>query len=263
MVDGFANQLFEEMNALNINQGEIKKFQTVFDELIRNAFNHGCKEEQGCKVKIKCTYSVWFIKVEISDTGKGFDFNHQLVQTDTDIHGLQVVRRLANRISANRKGNSLTALLLNTQELNFSTDVEKYRNKEILTIKVNSQKTWSYTTASWKPISDTTTLANQNLVLIDFIDVTEPVEFTTHDRRKMGKMFTEFQAHDNKFYAIIVNADIWLEYDLAESDSDRARYFPDKAIDKNSNGFVKAKNWLVKQSTKKQKRKPKKRKTEA
>jgi len=209
-VSGFANALIADMKTSSLSENEIKKFETVFGELVRNAFRHGCNEAVDCKVSINCTYCPWFVALEISDTGRGFDTANALLQKDDDTHGLQLVKRIAFRLTTNKKGNSLTALMIAEPALQILPRVEKYRGAEILVLPVVDRYDWSYLIADWEPLRDAVKHAAQKLILVDC----SQVHWSTEAIREMKHMVKEFKEYGDRFFALVVDhkADLWFDF---------------------------------------------------
>ncbi|RLC74694.1 MAG: hypothetical protein DRI81_13370 [Chloroflexi bacterium] len=113
-VDAFVNHLLDELRSTGVSNEKVEKFQIVFFELVNNAFEHGCKFRRKCRVAVRCTYSRWFIRLEIADSGKGFDLEktlYTLSQASTSDssqlpHGLQIVKKLTYGLHTNKKGNT-------------------------------------------------------------------------------------------------------------------------------------------------------------
>ena len=149
-VSEFANYLLSEMQTVGIASEEVRKFETVFTELIHNAFEHGCQESNNCKIRIRCDYSRWFIRLEVSDQGKGFDFNKELQAEYDELHGLKLVKSLAYKFKANKKGNVLTVFLISRDKIKTQTSIERYQGKTILCIDISSRAAWNYLVESWE-----------------------------------------------------------------------------------------------------------------
>lgn len=249
-VMNFANALINDMKALNVSENDIKRFKTVFDELIRNAFEHGCHAVKKCRVSINCTYSRWFIALEVSDSGEGFDFSEALAFQGDNTHGLQLVDKLAFKLTANKKGNSLTALLISEPVLRILPRIEECCGKEILVLRVVDEQDWNYMIADWEPLRNAVKRASQNLVLIDCSDIT----WITKVGRTMKHMIGEFKTSRDRFFALIVDHEAEDTFDFSRLNSSNFKVFiigssfsyQDKLAhyDNQDEGLWAAKEWL-------------------
>ncbi len=178
----YANSLLSEFEKIGLSANKVSDFNVVFSELVNNAFEHGCNFTDKCHVKITCTYSRWFIQLQVSDSGKGFNLASQVNTDDfwkhfeqdktSTKHGLQIVNNLAIRLYTNKKGNSVTAILSGQDSMSVTPAIQKYKNQELLIIHIDSEQAWHYVVADWKPLLRIVhSYENKDLVLIDATDV--------------------------------------------------------------------------------------------
>ena len=60
------------------NDNEFKDVRFLYNEIVTNAFEHGLKNITDGQVKIKMTLTPAYMKLEVTDNGKGFDLNQEL-----------------------------------------------------------------------------------------------------------------------------------------------------------------------------------------
>jgi anti-sigma regulatory factor (Ser/Thr protein kinase) len=232
-VNEFANYILNELQVIGIGTEGISQFETIFTELIHNAFQHGCKESSSCKIKVMCEYSRWFIMLEVSDTGKGFDFEEELNTEYDDLHGLKLIKNLAYKFKANRKGNILTVFLINKDNIETQTSIEKYKGKGILYVNIVSREKWHYLIESWEPLREVVESSSQNLVLIDCTKV----RWVTKRASEADKIAKNFRGNPNRRYALVINLDS-AGFKLSRLNSPNFRVF-------DSHQLEIAKQWLV------------------
>lgn len=103
------------------NENELKDVRFLYNEIVSNAFEHGIKNIDNGVVKIKMTLTPFYIKLEVTDNGKGFDLNQELVKQgafEGDIeksHGLSFVCRLTPEISQSKTEENHTVIVLRKQ----------------------------------------------------------------------------------------------------------------------------------------------------
>jgi len=231
----FANYLLGELKNLGASNELVNRFQIVFTELVNNAFKHGCKHDKKCKVSIRCTYSQWFIRLEISDSGEGFHFNPDRQYVD-EPHGLDVVQKLTYKFITNKKGNVITAFIAGHDSLNAIHNIERYKGQEILVINVTSRIEWHYMISDWEPLRRALEYATQRLILINCIEV----PWSTEVSRKSKRTIKEFQ-DPQKFYALVVHYEIAGAFDLDTLNSDNFKVF------EHYYDTTAAKQWLIQQ----------------
>ena len=239
-VAGFANALLTDIRDLNISETEVRKLKIVFDELVRNAFEHGCKETKGCKVKIKCTYSPWFIILEVSDAGSGFDFEKALSVQD-EAHGLQLVNDLAFRLTYDKKSNLLTTLIMNEPLLQILPRVELHREKEILILTIVDERDWNYLIADWEPLRNAVQLSSQVLILIDCSDL----DWVTKAGRIMKKIIREFKEYEDRRFALVVEGEADRYFDFSQLNAANFKVFVSHRWSSRKDEIWAAKEWLT------------------
>lgn len=233
----FANHLLNDLKTLEVDSEEIEKFRLVFTELINNAFEHGCKNAKNCRVTIRCDYSRWFIRLEVSDSGKGFDFGTALSQQreTSEHHGLLVVSKSAHHFKANKKGNTLTALLVNNNEVRIFPTVQKYKGQSLLFIKVEDKSDWYYMISDWEPLKRAVASASQKLILIDCTETS----WSTDKLSETKRMITGFKQQKGVFYALVVRSSIYQIFDFSNLTTENFKVFYDD--------LESAKQWLYEQ----------------
>lgn len=204
----------------------------MFTELIHNAFQHGCKESGNCRIKVVCDYSSWFIRLEVSDTGKGFNLEEELKTEYSELHGLQLVKNIAYKLKSNKKGNVLTVFLINQDKIQTQASIEKYKGKAILSINIVSREKWYYLIESWEPLKEVVENSSQDLILIDCTKV----RWATKRSSEAEKVVKDFRANPNKRYALVINMIEARDFKLERLNSPNFRVFSQLEI---------AKQWLT------------------
>lgn len=114
----FATKLLDS-KGWDANQINTVRFACL--ELIRNAFEHGLKDNEGGKVHIRISASSDFFEINIKDPGIGFDLNQELKRQGADdpnsktCHALGIAYRRGVELSQKAGPNSITALIRNKQ----------------------------------------------------------------------------------------------------------------------------------------------------
>lgn len=256
-IDSFANFLLNCLKEAGVSNEKIEKFQIVFSELVDNAFRHGCKGARRCVVRIRCTFSRWFIRLEVSDSGKGFNLEKALERSKRDevLHGLNVVKSICYEIRTNRKGNVVTAFIAGQDHLGIIPVVENYRGVEILRVVIEDSA-WHVASIDWKPLVHAVENAKQALVLVDF---SRSFIGTTARLRELSTMVDRESSADDhqgipprkrsysvnlppKFYAVLVRP-VVLESFASHLETSSFKFFKYDEEDK-------AKDWLLEQATK-------------
>lgn len=241
----FVNHLLNELKTSGVSSEKISNFQTVLAELINNAFEHGCKHSKNCEITVQIIYSRWFIHLQVTDTGNGFDLSKKLAEQTIDYydnkpkirHGLQVVKNLSYKLDANKSGNSITAILAGQDSLDIIPSVEEYEGQDLFIISVTAESDWYYMIADWKPILHAVENVKQNLILIDC----QQIRWNTKSGREMVKVTTELSSQYNKFFALLVDDDATNLFDLDAFNTDNLQTFLNKSH---------ARDWLVGNSKK-------------
>lgn len=215
----FINTLLRDFKQIGMSSREIKKFTVVFNELIHNAFDHGCKKNKKCKVTVRCTYSPWFVRIEVADNGAGFDFD-EIIENAEEGHGLTIVKKLSYRIMSNKKGNAITAYLVD-DKLRIRSAVEKYRGYEFLVVKVVSPAEWSYLVTTWEPLHRVVKHASQKLVIIDC----SRVHWATISMREFDGVVSEYKAQPGRAFALIVSQFTYETFDVSNFKGDNFHVF--------------------------------------
>lgn len=246
MVAGFVNTLIRDMQNLGVSKNIVERFEIIFDELTRNAFTHGCQENRKCRVRMKCTYSPWFIVFSITDGGTGYDFQTISSIKDDDRHGLQIVGDLANQLIVNKKGNTINITIMSNPVLEITPEVVKYKGKEILILKIENRKEWNYLTEDWYPLKHAVNNAAQRLFIIDCSAISFP---TLVFRIRIKSILQEFKEHKNKYIALVVNGRMYGLYDFSRFNSSNLQVFSDYSPNQNDD-LLEAKKWLSVRATK-------------
>jgi anti-sigma regulatory factor (Ser/Thr protein kinase) len=216
------DDLLGQLSRLGTSKNLREDFQTVFSELVANAFEHGCKHSPKGKVKISCTYSKWFVHLEVQDNGHGFDLEHILKHSKTTRHGLYTIKKIVYRLSSNSKGNVLTAILIDN-ELGLETQIEKYEGHEVLMINVLFEYEWEMLIKDWKPLISQVKHAPQNLVLIDC----SKIRWSSRGIIRFEGVAADFKTNLDKVYALVINKDASSRYDLSRLNDKKLMVFVD------------------------------------
>ena len=139
-LDEFIKTIEFELRLKGYPEDKIEDIKTVVTELVYNGIEHGCKTKQGedGNVKVVATILSNSFKVIVEDSGKGFDYEKVLKETeDKKEQGIQKVRQLSDRLTYKGKGNIVEAVILKgdkqEEEEPFSfEDVEFWQDIAIL-----------------------------------------------------------------------------------------------------------------------------------
>lgn len=238
-VNAFANSLFSEVETIGLSQEKIHKCQTVFSELVNNAFKHGCKSKPNCFVNIDCIYSRWFVEIEVRDEGQGFNLAKVLESSAIDRQrrsGLQLVRDLADNLSTNPKGNTVTALIASADRITVETSVEKHGKTELGVITLDEQNDWHFLNASWGPLQRALNRVKQKYVLVTW---KSGIKKNPWDTGRLGRFIgvvTGCQLHSERYYSFVINVD-WVFQDLENLKWSANVHFSDNERD--------AREWLI------------------
>lgn len=93
------------------------KLRIAVSEALANAIHYGNADQRGKIVQVRADIDAWGVTVQVTDEGRGFD--PELVPDPTLPHtiesptgrGIFLIRQLADQVSFNEKGNSVTLML--------------------------------------------------------------------------------------------------------------------------------------------------------
>lgn len=244
-VEAFANFLLEELKTCGVSTEKSDKFRIVLYELINNAFEHGCKYASSCRVAVRCTYSRWFIRLEVADSGKGFDLDQVLndyaqvasSESKQPPHGLQVVRDLTYKLQINKTGNIVTAFLSSQDTMNIIPAIEDFDGQKIYVIHVRSERDWYHIAASWEPLERALENNVYDLVLLDCLFV----RYNTRQFRDMTPLADKLGEQRWRHFALVVDHGDAKYFHMSNLDTWNLHVFNDSQT-------VDARQWLVKQA---------------
>ncbi len=96
---------------------QLVNLRVALSEALSNAIIYGNESDRTKKVRLRASVDAWTIKVQITDEGPGFDHSEKRDPTHDDAieqssgRGLFLLRQLADDVSFNEIGNSLTLTL--------------------------------------------------------------------------------------------------------------------------------------------------------
>jgi anti-sigma regulatory factor (Ser/Thr protein kinase) len=225
----------------------IDNFGIVFSELVSNAFEHGCKDNPSGRVKLRITYSRWFILLDVQDSGAGFNLQETLAASQGEPHGLGVVKQLTYRLTSNKKGNRLTALIAGPDELDIQATVESYKGSDILNVEVASNF-WSRSRVNWAPVRLAIERHPQTLVLINAVQF----DWASGAARRVSGVkvltlrlpgSTPPPKDKERYYALCVTGRHASLFDLDRLNSETFRVFRDEEAGNDP------KDWLTEQAS--------------
>lgn len=177
-VGPFLNNLMANIRKSGVAEQQVNRFVRIFNELMENAFRHGCNEKKKGTVKVVCFFCRWFIHLEVKDPGKGFDLKEQLEAATVAskgrgvAHGLHVVDSLAYDVYNN--GSTVGVILNGQSSYEAIPIVERIGDNEILAISVLSENAWYEMVTDWSPLIKIIENAQQSLFLIDLTEINWP-----------------------------------------------------------------------------------------
>lgn len=239
----FINNLLDDFLVIGLSKAKIADFKIVFSELINNAFEHGCRHSEKCTISVQCVYSKWFVHLQVSDSGKGFDLDKTLesLQEQRELdpkklkHGLQVVKNIAFRLYTNKKGNSIAAVLMGQDNISVIPSTTNYRGQEILVLTIDSDRAWYHLTADWTPLIRT--IENQHHKKLVLIDATV-MDWSTKESSNAKIVVQKFSGTTDRFYAFVVSDLVEDEFELSNLDTENIKVFRHSEI-------TQAKTWLI------------------
>jgi len=232
----FSHVLERDFQEMKIDDDIVGRFRVIFGELVDNAFRHGCKESHKHCVRIRCDYSPWFIRIEVADSGGGFNFHPDVWSAGGGTHGLDIAARLATSLTANTRGNRLTAFIAPRRDLEVFPTVETFQDYEIAVITISNRADWHYLVSDWEPLRQALALAPQRLVLINSLNMRwRSVEYFTGI-----PVIAPFLADPARFFAFVADLRTLGAFDLRALRRNNSQVF-DRAH------FEQAKSWLVDQ----------------
>jgi len=262
-INAFTNDLFQKVLESGLSESKFRRFKTAYSELVDNAYHHGCKKRSNCKVTIKCVFSKWFIQLEITDTGKGFNYEEALDNVHQERweekrsgkSGLEVVSDVVDSLHIHKS--RILIVIACDDRIKVHKSTERISRKELLTIIVEADKDWSFLSPDWTPLREALDEANQELVLVRFgtsVD-THNVPFATKKKfhmvtidkddddllrptrpRREAKIVISEAMDENRYYAYVVPTH-WVHSDMKELQTDNLKFFQTE---------LDAKNWLRK-----------------
>lgn len=244
----FLNQTVRDLADAGVCRKQVEGFTRVFNELMDNAFRHGCAGNLKGKISVVCFYSRWFILLKIKDNGSGFNLAEELKRVKklsenrSIAHGLHVVDSLAYELYSNKKGNSITAILNGQITYEAIPVVESFNGCEILVISILSEDAWYDMIVDWSPLLSIIDNAKQSLILIDLSEVFWPsrslicIVDTIEKKEKIDKLPTK---KGTKF-AFIINFGAHYSFNLDSYEDTRPPIF-------RADQGQKAREWLIRE----------------
>lgn len=237
---GFGSFLLEELKGIGLPAETVEDCRVVLDELVTNAFYHGCDPSARGWVRLSVTYSPWFVRIEVRDSGKGFNLKNTLSAPEIlgEEHGLQIVNKLCYQLEANKRGNSIVGFLAAEGSLKLTATSEIWRRKDIAVIKIDNLEKSFYVKKSWEVLRHALRNAKQNAVLVDF-------RLVGWSSRRIGEARTLLieagLRRDGRRYALIVNRNTGRIFNMDSLRASNIEIFvcqSDQDIDR-------VKDWLV------------------
>ena len=253
-INVFTNELFQQIAEVGLSSSKLKRFKTIYSELIDNAYHHGCKKRQKCRVTVKCVYSKWFIQLEVVDSGEGYDFDEaqQKIEQEriegkrTGKSGIEVVKEIADIFEVHKA--RVLVVIAGEDRIRVRTKIEDMGQKELVTIFVETDPDWSFLSPDWTPFREAFDEHKQDLVLVRFgvaadkpdslipketkiVLAPEPREFRDNDdmlgptttRRVFKKIITE-AADINRYFAYVIPSH-WVFHDMNELQAENLKLF--------------------------------------
>jgi anti-sigma regulatory factor (Ser/Thr protein kinase) len=233
LVAVFAHTLRENFTALGISGIAIDRFTTVFDELVRNAFRHGCEGKPHEKVVVTCDYSRWFIRLRVADSGRGFPFAVYRSAAEYQQHGLGIVSKLTTRFESNDKGNVITAMVGGHDALTVEVGVSS-SDETILYLTASNQELWHYSRENWEPLLEAIDGSGKNLVFLDC----RTMRWSSDRARDTKEVLTAFNTQAGRRVAFIVDAKALRIFDFSHLNSENSRVFQQQQHEQ-------ARGWLL------------------
>jgi len=215
-----AGTLREDFTQLALSDIAIGRFTTVFDELVRNAFRHGCEGRRSEKVIITCDYSRWFVRLRVADSGEGFPFAVYRAAEEYRQHGLGIVSNLAARFESNDKGNVVTAIVDGHDALNVEVSASS-PDDAILYIRVSNQELWHYSRENWEPLLEAIDTAGKSRVFLDC----KTMRWSSDRARETTQVLAAMNIQAGRRVAFIVDTKALRTFDFTHLNSENSRVF--------------------------------------
>lgn len=232
----FLNEAIRQIRECGTSENQIANFARVFNELMDNAIRHGCKGERSGKITVVCFFCRWFIHLEITDNGPGFDLKSALAQTRKTAkgrgvaHGLDVVDTLAYEFFTNKKGNSVTAVLSGQEHFEVVPNVEQHDGFHILTITILSEDAWYDTNTDWSPVIHAIENASERFILVDLSEIwwqSASIIDAVDTISKRKKLIDAYPKRDDKRFAFLINKGARGAFGLERLEDATPPVFPD------------------------------------
>jgi anti-sigma regulatory factor (Ser/Thr protein kinase) len=213
-VSPFLNDAIQQIRESGASENQLANFARVFNELMDNAFRHGCNRKRSGKINVACFFCRWFIHLEITDNGPGFEMSSEIRRARQATrargvgHGLDVVDTLSYEFHTNKKGNSVTAILSAQEHFEVVPVLEHFDDHEILTVAILSDDAWYDTNTDWSPVLHAIENAAQNLILVDLSEIYWPsaVVISAVDTvSKRDKKIKGYPKKDKNRFAFLIN----------------------------------------------------------
>jgi anti-sigma regulatory factor (Ser/Thr protein kinase) len=230
----FASTLREELVGLGVSERAITSFATVFDELVRNAFSHGCDRRRRGKVRVICDYSRWFIRLRVADSGRGFRFLVYRSAPQYEKHGLGIISKETLRFEANKRGNALTALIGSHDDIRV--EVTPLPEDAILYVRVSNQDIWHYSNENWAPLLELLGASDKRLILIECTSQT--MRWDSARVRTTKDVLASITALADRRVAFLVDWRSLDLFDFSHLDSKDSRVFLHRQ-------YEQARDWLL------------------
>jgi anti-sigma regulatory factor (Ser/Thr protein kinase)/ribosomal protein L40E len=261
-INAFTNELFRKVLKTGISQGKLERFTTVYSELINNAYYHGCQGKSKWKIIVRCVYSRWFIQLEVSNSGDGFDIQAAMRKVAEERgngkrhgkSGLELVRDLTDSMYVDGKKSKISIVIAGENRINITTSEELHNKYNLLVVTWKDNEDWSFLIPDWEPLNEVLTKATQSLILIRFgthsgddsaevrskkinspdgeIDIGKK---STTKIRAAKPIITECALDTDHLFAYIIS-EKWVYEELVELETENLRFFRNES---------EAKHWLI------------------
>lgn len=119
----FLVQLKKNLTSRKFFDNSVGEAVLVTDELLANAVKHGCKNNPEGRIQVSCDVSDTFLRVKITDPGKGFNFKEIIdgLTANPPVkmagRGLRTAQSLSHRLEFSQNGACVEAVILNKAEI--------------------------------------------------------------------------------------------------------------------------------------------------
>lgn len=253
MISAFTNDLFLKVSATGMSRTKFERFQAVYQELISNAYDHGCAKRSRWTISVKCIFCRWYVQLEVKDDGKGFLVHEAL---DKVAHerangerqgrsGLELVQTLSDSVYVRGRNSHVTVVIAGEDRIRIRTSCERLGNSDLLIVIWLDEEEWSFLVPDWKPLKDVLDTASQPLILVKFArgssaDETEtypkPIEVPDDERdpavpatklfRKAWPIIKQCALDESHYFAYLVSTQwTWVYDDLRSMETSNLRFF--------------------------------------